>query len=404
MSGTGGAGSSTRSEQEFEHGKGAGLGTGRGLAPGEIDQDTWDLLLAHGFDEARFGRLRAEVADGTRSAEANVVAGRVTAAPQHDVTRLPRPSEPGYDRALAAGRAALRAGEMACVVLAGGMATRFGGVVKAAVEAVDTVTFGEIKLAQARQAGRELAGQVPVVLMTSWVTEGPIRRVLSRRDDLPAPGYFSQYMSLRLRRDGELFRTADGLASPYSCGHGDFLVAFRASGTLAGLRSRGVRHVMVSNVDNLAARPDPLILGLHITAGRQATAEVVAGPVPTAGAPVLVDGRPRFIEPAQFPPGLDRSGLLASINTITFSIDALDATFDPALLFVEKMVQGRQAVQLERAVAAGCDVLRTTILLVPADGPSGRFFPVKSPADLVRARPRLRQILAAAAARPPGPC
>ena len=39
-----------------------------------------------------------------------------------------------------------------------------------------------------------------------------------------------------LERDGELFRTDDGQVSPYAPGHGDFLPAFRRSGTLQQLR------------------------------------------------------------------------------------------------------------------------------------------------------------------------
>ena len=47
-----------------------------------------------------------------------------------------------------AGVEALRAGRVAQVVLAGGMATRFGGVVKGAVEALDGRSFLSWKLGE----------------------------------------------------------------------------------------------------------------------------------------------------------------------------------------------------------------------------------------------------------------
>jgi UTP--glucose-1-phosphate uridylyltransferase len=40
----------------------------------------------------------------------------------------------------------MRRGEVGAVILAGGMATRFGGVVKAAVEVLDGQSFLELKL------------------------------------------------------------------------------------------------------------------------------------------------------------------------------------------------------------------------------------------------------------------
>src|SRR3712207_8661149 len=49
-----------------------------------------------------------------------------------------------------AGVAAIRRGEVAMAVLNGGMATRFGGVVKGIVEAVDGRSFLEWKLREAR--------------------------------------------------------------------------------------------------------------------------------------------------------------------------------------------------------------------------------------------------------------
>jgi UTP--glucose-1-phosphate uridylyltransferase len=356
------------------------------------DPISQDVLAAYGFDEAEFEMLRAGVADGSRSAMANVVDGAISALRASEVTSLPRLGEPVHAEALEAGHAALRAGEFAYVVLNGGMATRFGGMVKGTVEAVDGMTFLEVKLAQVLDLGRNLETQVPVVLMTSWLTEGPTRHLLARCD-LPTPLCFSQSVSLRLQQDGELFRTADGRASLCTVGHGDFLMTFRASGTLSALRSQGVRHIMVSNVDNLAARPDPLVLGTHIVSGRSATLEVVDRSLVGAGAPVLVGDRLRFLESVQLPPSLDRSAFPANTNTITFRIDDLDRLFEPTWLYVEKLVEGRKAVQLEHAFAAGCDVLPTTILQVPSDGWDGRFLPIKTPTDLIAAQPALRRLV-----------
>lgn len=365
------------------------------------DPTVSEILAAYGLDPDVFDALRAGLADGSRTADDDIVSGAMTVPGPGYVTSLPRAGTPGHDEALEVGQAAVRAGQVACVVLNGGMATRFGGVVKGAVEVVDGRTFLEIKLVQAERVASAFGGSVPVALMTSWATERPSRELLARCD-VPGPLYFSQYVSLRLRHDGELFRTADGRVSLHGCGHGDFLVVFRTSGTLNTLRNRGVRHVVVSNVDNLAAWPDPLVIGTHIVLGRAATLEATDAAGEHGGAPVLVDRRRRHLEPSQFPPGFDRSGLLVSTNTITFDIDALDRDFDPPWLFVEKVVEGRSAVQFERAIAAGCEVMPTAVLRVPSGTANGRFLPIKTPADLEAARPAIRRLLAAADDRVPG--
>jgi len=74
------------------------------------------------------------------------------------------------------GRAALRAGQVALVVLAGGMATRMGGVVKALVEALPGKTFLELRLREIEALERTYGVAPPLWLMTSHSTEEPISR------------------------------------------------------------------------------------------------------------------------------------------------------------------------------------------------------------------------------------
>src|SRR4029450_7670923 len=119
-----------------------------------------------------------------------------------------------------AGIDALRRGEVAQVVLAGGMATRFGGVVKAVLTAVDGKSFLEAKLEQTRALERALDTTVPVALMTSFATDAAIRAPAVERG-LGDPLVFHQFVSLRLEPSGELFRGEDERPSPYAPGHGD---------------------------------------------------------------------------------------------------------------------------------------------------------------------------------------
>lgn len=359
----------------------------------EIDDATQAVLDEFGFDAERFERLRAEVAAGRLSPASNIVRGRVEPPLPEEIVRLPERGDD--DEARAAGLDALGAGEAAIVVLNGGMATRFGGVVKGTVEVLDGRSFLELKLGSAAEVGEALGVEIPAAVMTSFATDTATREFVAARG-LPEPLYFSQSVSLRLEPDGTLFRGSDGRPSLYSPGHGDFLEAVRSSGTLERLRSDGVRYVTVSNVDNLGARIDPAVLGMHILEGRPMTSEVVRKEGDTGGAPARVDGRPMLLEGPRFPPDFDQDAIpVFNVNTVTFDLGALDRTWELTWLFVEKEVEGRPAVQLEHLFHEVSAFLPTTYLEVPRSGPRGRFFPVKTPEDLAAARGPLRELLAA---------
>jgi UTP--glucose-1-phosphate uridylyltransferase len=301
----------------------------------------------------------------------------------------------GYDEAREAGLEALRAGKVGQVVLAGGMATRFGGVVKAVVEAVDGRSFLEIKLRETQELEQAVGRDVPVALMTSFATDDVIRRYVAD-EQLGEPLVFNQFVSLRLERDGELFVDADGKPSLYAPGHGDLLRAIRDSGTLAALRERGVTVVTVSNVDNLGARVDAAVIGMHLRGARPYTAEVALKAGDLGGAPVRVDGRIQLLEGPRFPPSFDQDLVpVFNSNTAVFDLDALERDFDLTWLYVEKSAEGRTAVQLERVYHEASAFLPTTYLVVPRRGPRGRFFPIKTPEDLAEAQDDLRELLAA---------
>jgi UTP--glucose-1-phosphate uridylyltransferase len=292
-------------------------------------------------------------------------------------------------------------GEVAVAVLNGGMATRFGGLVKGVVAAFGGRSFLEWKLAQGRSIGGEAGCEVPYLVMNSFATDEATRTFIRQlrqgagHRNLPEPLFFNQTVSLRMNPDGSIFVEDDSRASPYAPGHGDFSVALRASGLLAELRDRGIRYIMLSNVDNLGARPDPVVVGMHIREERPLTAEVVTkSPDDVGGAPVTVGGHTMIVEQFRFPSNFDQRTVgVFAINSFIFDLDVLDAEYPLTWFYVEKDVTDRKAVQLERLVNELTAFIPSTYLLVPRTGPRGRFLPIKTPEDLAAAQPLLREML-----------
>ena len=103
----------------------------------EIDAQTAELLQRYGFEAIPFESLRERLARGELGEAQNRIVGSVEPPDEGDLRALP-PLGGDVRRALTdRGEEAMRQGQVAAVILAGGMATRFGGVVKAAVEVLD---------------------------------------------------------------------------------------------------------------------------------------------------------------------------------------------------------------------------------------------------------------------------
>jgi UTP--glucose-1-phosphate uridylyltransferase len=354
-----------------------------------LDAQTEALLHRYGFDAPTFERLRERLRRGEAGADSNRIRGRVEPPGGSDVGALPAVGTPERARLAALGRDHIARGKVGAVVLAGGMATRFGGVVKAAVEAVDGHSFLDLKLRDLRALG----GRVPAYLMTSFATDDEVAK-------LGAPlgaRTFPQFVSLRLTPDGELFLEDDGRPSAYAPGHGDLTFALRRAGLLAEFIDGGGELLYMSNVDNLGATLDPAVIGFHLESGAAITAEVVDKlPGDKGGAPARVDGTLCIVEAFRFPSDFDQDRI-GVFNTNSFVLDARRLGEDFALTWfaVNKKVDGRDAVQFERLVGELTSFLPTAFLRVERSGEDGRFQPVKDPDELEARRPEIRALLRA---------
>lgn len=331
----------------------------------------------------------------TRRRERNVVRGEVRAPEEGEIAKAPRAGSAEHARLSAVGAAALARGELAFCTMAGGMATRMGGVVKALAEVFDGKSFLDLRLGENRSASATAGRPVPLWLMTSDATDAPIRAALEARGAPAHVRTFMQELSLRLDLEGGLFRDGKGEPSTHATGHGDLVDALRRSRLLHDFVDGGGKYVWITNVDNLGATMDPALLGMFIESGKKVMVEVcpkVEGD--RGGVPVHAEGRLQVLEEFRLPPGFDASTVRV-FNTNTFLCDAAslrDAPLTWTFFEVEKKVDGAPALQFERLLQELTAHLDSGYVEIPREGTESRFLPVKDFDELAARREAIQGV------------
>ena len=303
-------------------------------------------------------------------------------------SRCPRPARRELaGRARQPGLEALAAGRVAQVVLAGGMATRFGGVVKGVVEALDGRSFLSWKLGETARLGERARRRDPRRADDELRHRRRERAPTSRRSACPSRcGSRSASRSGSPRRASSSTRT--GAPSPYAPGprrpaRGDPSVGDARRpprpwrGARRGLerrqprrasRSGGRRHARaVGPRDDLRGRAQG---GRH---GRRAGAR----------------GRPRRAARGARVPARTSTTTGSPSSTRTrrpSTLDALDRDFDLRWLYVRKSVAGRDAIQLEHLYHHASWELADGISRGASHRPARQVLPDQGAADLERSR------------------
>lgn len=377
-------------------------------------------VAGYAFDYAQFDDLRSKVDSGQLDPKAN----RLEQPP----TPLNRPptdlrasglDDAERERLRQRGQQALQAGQVAVLILNGGMATRFGGGAKGIVPVVeghDSISFLAIKLAELTNRSHDVKQPIPAIVMNSFATEGPSVQHLGMIDwsgvDPAARFTFSQSIMPRVLPDGTPLAELDVAASQpdtalYSApGHGDTIGRFRSSGVLNRLAERGVEHVLVSNVDNVGASLDPVVLGAHLDGfdrGCGISVEVVRRAEGDAGGCVArLPGSetPAIIEGFRLPEGTDLADYPHfNTNTLWLALSAIDQELPLTWFAVRKTIAWPESdprtkagklevVQFERLIGQVTEFVPSAFLEVDRDA---RFLPIKTREDLARAAPALEQ-------------
>jgi len=178
-------------------------------------------------------------------------------------------------RAAARGEAAIRAGQAAALVVAGGQGTRLGYDAPKGVYPAGPISGKSLFRLHAEKilaASRRYGVAIPWYVMTSEATDAPTRAYFAEHDYLGLPPddvlFFRQGSLPAAGLDGRVLLAAKGRVATSPNGHGGTLDALRDTGMLADLRRRGIRVLSYFQVDNPLIRIiDPVFLGYHVERG-----------------------------------------------------------------------------------------------------------------------------------------
>jgi UDP-N-acetylglucosamine/UDP-N-acetylgalactosamine diphosphorylase len=217
--------------------------------------------------------------------------------------------------AAARGTAALAAGRVGAILVAGGQGSRLGfdgpkGL--STIGPVSQASLFEILCGKLVAVARRHGAAVPLAIMTSSATDATTREFLARHDRFGLPEdrvLFFQQHDLPALDDttGELLRDASGHLAMAPDGHGGMLGSLAEAGGLEWFARQGVDHIVSFQVDNPLAMPlDPEFLGYHLLTDSEFTPQVVpkTDPAERVGVVVAADGVTRIIEYSDLPAAL----------------------------------------------------------------------------------------------------
>lgn len=277
----------------------------------------WDSLdsdqqsrLSEQIAQVDFARLKTLIEGKDKSVDFGELAARATMpqAVASDGSGCDWTLEDAQKR----GEEALRAGEIATVLVAGGQGTRLGFDQPKGMFPVGPVserTLFQFFADRLIAAGEKYGVDVPLYLMTSEATHVETRRYFEENNYLglkpeqvtifqqgTMPAVDAETGQVLLAEKGSLALSPDG--------HGGTLRALSRNGCMEEMRKNGRKHLFYFQVDNpLVGLCDPVFIGHHLLASSEMTTQVIRKRYPTekVGNVVEIDGQTQIIEYSDLP-------------------------------------------------------------------------------------------------------
>jgi len=206
----------------------------------------------------------------------------------------------------ARGEAALKAGQVGVILVAGGQGTRLGydgpkGTYRLAP--ISQASLFEIHSRKILALERQYQARIPFYIMTSEGNDADTRKFFGENKcfglDPDRVKFFVQGTLPAFHPDGRIILEAPGKLFAAPDGHGGILAALDRRGMLADMKARGLTTLYYFQVDNpLVDIADPVFVGMHLLRRADMSLKVCAKCNPDEGLGVTVvrNGRCSVVE------------------------------------------------------------------------------------------------------------
>ncbi|MCR5451053.1 MAG: UDPGP type 1 family protein [Lachnospiraceae bacterium] len=254
-----------------------------------------------------------------------------------------------YDELEAEGLSAIRRGEVAAVLLAGGMGTRLGFDAPKGTFNIGQnrpLYIFECLINNLKEVTDKAGVSVPLYIMTSDKNDEATRSFFDEHDYFGYPRsdikFFKQAMAEAVDFEGNVLYEAPGKPATSPNGNGGWFHSLKEVGYDKDMRQRGVKWINIFAVDNVLQRIcDPVFIGATVLSGKVSGSKVVskAAPDERVGLLILEDGHPSIVEYYELPTEIaeekDEDGRLkyryGVILNYLFEINELERIVDTEL-------------------------------------------------------------------------
>jgi UDP-N-acetylglucosamine/UDP-N-acetylgalactosamine diphosphorylase len=210
------------------------------------------------------------------------------------------------------GEDALRIGEVAMILVAGGQGTRLGFNQPKGMFSIGPVsgrTLFQVIVDRLIAVGNRYGNPIPLAIMTSDATHEATVEYFKTNENLGLAedqlSFFQQGLMPALdAQTGKILLAGQGQIALSPDGHGGMLAALASSGLLGRFAKDGIRHLYYGQIDNpLLGVCDPEFLGYHLLAQSEMTTQVVrkTDSAERVGVLAQVDGKMSVIEYSDLP-------------------------------------------------------------------------------------------------------
>ncbi|WP_342388389.1 UTP--glucose-1-phosphate uridylyltransferase [Salinicoccus bachuensis] len=250
---------------------------------------------------------------------------------------------------------AMAEGQVAVLLMAGGQGTRLEHQGPKGTFSFEGRSLFELQAAQLKAFEEKAKTPVQWYIMTSDVNHGETLEFFEEHRHFGLePGnihFFRQEHFPALSKEGELLISESKNIMLTPNGNGGIFGALKHSGMLEDMKSRGISHVFMNNVDNVVVKvADPLLVGLHIQNGNEVTSKSIAPkPGESVGRLCLVNGEKSVVEYTELPEGEGDAFKNGNIGIHVFSTDFLEKAADvkmPYHLALKKLEHMNRTLQV----------------------------------------------------------